>query len=81
MKGGGRRVEGARSESGAAIPRGTEVIIKRYEDGLAYVQPLATITDVPPPTLARVEDAPEAKTQPLTGNGAVLTRDLRDHTQ
>ena len=81
MKGGGRRVEGARSESGEAIPRGTEVTIKRYENGLAYVQPIVTITDLPPPELARVEDTHEANTQRLTGEGAALTRDLRDQTQ
>ncbi len=36
---GTRRVAGARSEDGAAIPRGTEVIVTRYEKGIAYVRP------------------------------------------
>lgn len=36
---GTRRSEGARSASGEAIPSGTEVVIVRYERGLAYVEP------------------------------------------
>ena len=34
---GTRRVAGARSESQRAIPKGTEVIVTRYERGIAYV--------------------------------------------
>jgi membrane protein implicated in regulation of membrane protease activity len=30
---------GARSENGTAIPKGTEVVVTRYEKGLAYVRP------------------------------------------
>ena len=33
-----RRVSGARSENGAAIAKGVEVVITRYENGLAYVR-------------------------------------------
>ena len=77
-KAGSRRVEGARSAGGEAIPRDIEVVIQRYENGLAYVQPIITVTDLPPPMLARVEDTVETNTQPLMGNGAALTRDLRD---
>jgi membrane protein implicated in regulation of membrane protease activity len=36
---GARRSIGARCESGAAIPKGTEVVIERYEHGIAYVKP------------------------------------------
>jgi hypothetical protein len=36
---GTRRSAGARSESGAAIPRDCEVVVTRYEKGLAYVRP------------------------------------------
>jgi membrane protein implicated in regulation of membrane protease activity len=36
---GTRRVTGARSEDGAAIPKGVEVIVTRYEKGIAYVRP------------------------------------------
>ncbi len=36
---GTRRVAGARSEDGAAIPKGAEVIVTRYEKGIAYVRP------------------------------------------
>jgi hypothetical protein len=34
-----RRVSGARSEDGSAIPKGAEVIVTRYERGIAYVRP------------------------------------------
>jgi hypothetical protein len=34
---GTRRVAGARSDSGRAIAKGTEVIVTRYEKGIAYV--------------------------------------------
>jgi len=35
---GTRHVAGARSEDGAAIPKGAEVVITRYEKGIAYVR-------------------------------------------
>ena len=37
-QGGTRHVAGARSETGDAIPKGTEVIVTRYEKGIAYVR-------------------------------------------
>jgi len=37
-QGGTRRVAGARAESGAAIPKGAEVVVTRYEKGIAYVR-------------------------------------------
>lgn len=33
-----RRVSGARSDDGRAIPKGAEVVVQRYEKGLAYVR-------------------------------------------
>jgi membrane protein implicated in regulation of membrane protease activity len=36
---GTRRVAGARSEAGTAIAKGTEVVVTRYEKGIAYVRP------------------------------------------
>ena len=33
-----RRCAGARSEDGTAIEKGTEVVIERYEKGIAYVK-------------------------------------------
>ncbi|HXB69473.1 MAG TPA: hypothetical protein VNY05_14580 [Candidatus Acidoferrales bacterium] len=36
---GTRRVTGARAENGAAIPKGVEVMVTRYEKGIAYVRP------------------------------------------
>jgi membrane protein implicated in regulation of membrane protease activity len=48
---GTRRCAGARSEDGSAIPKGAEVIVTRYEKGIAYVRPwddfAASITGVP----------------------------------
>ena len=35
---GTRRVAGARSEDGVAIPKGSEVMVTRYEKGIAYVR-------------------------------------------
>ena len=34
-----RRVTGARSEDGTAIAKGAEVLVQRFEKGIAYVQP------------------------------------------
>ncbi|MGB7727849.1 MAG: NfeD family protein [Candidatus Acidiferrum sp.] len=36
--GGGRSCSGARSEDGAPIEKGAEVVIERYEKGIAYVK-------------------------------------------
>lgn len=36
---GTRHVSGARTEDGAAIAKGAEVIVTRYEKGIAYVRP------------------------------------------
>jgi membrane protein implicated in regulation of membrane protease activity len=36
---GTRRVTGARSEDGDAISKGSEVMVTRYEKGIAYVRP------------------------------------------
>jgi hypothetical protein len=36
---GARKVSGARSEDGVAIAKGTEVVVTRYEKGIAYVRP------------------------------------------
>ena len=38
-QGGTRRVAGARAETGAAIAKGAEVVVTRYEKGIAYVRP------------------------------------------
>jgi hypothetical protein len=36
---GTRRVTGARSEDGSPIPKGAEVLVVRYERGIAFVRP------------------------------------------
>ncbi len=75
-KGGSRRVEGARSEDGSPILKGSEVVILRYAKGLAYVQPLLSVTDLPS-GVARLHAPIDDKTQPLAA-GPALTQDLRD---
>jgi len=40
---GARRVAGARSDDGRAIPKGVEVVIVRYRNGLAYVRTWADL--------------------------------------
>ncbi|HTS29862.1 MAG TPA: hypothetical protein VMH81_28520 [Bryobacteraceae bacterium] len=42
---GTRRVTGARSEDGTEIPKGAEVMVTRYEKGIAYVRPWEDPTD------------------------------------
>lgn len=41
---GTRRVAGARAENGTAIPKGAEVVVTRYEKGIAYVRPWDELT-------------------------------------
>ena len=43
--GGTRHADGARSESGEAIEKGTQVVILRVEKGIAYVEPWARFAD------------------------------------
>jgi hypothetical protein len=42
---GTRRSAGARSESGDAIPRDSEVVVTRYEKGLAWVRPWEELSE------------------------------------
>lgn len=44
-KSGSRFTAGARSADGAAIAKGAEVVILRYEKGLAYVQDVSTLLE------------------------------------
>jgi hypothetical protein len=37
---------GARTEDGSAIDKGAEVVISRYEKGIAYVKPWEEFTKV-----------------------------------
>jgi len=41
---GTRRVCGARADDGSAIPRTAEVVVTRYERGIAYVRPWSELT-------------------------------------
>jgi membrane protein implicated in regulation of membrane protease activity len=42
---GSRRAAPARSEDDAAIAKGTEVVVTRYERGIAYVRPWDELTN------------------------------------
>ena len=44
---GTRRAVAARSEDGVAIEKGTEVVVTRYERGIAYVRPWEDLTNSP----------------------------------
>ena len=55
-----RRPSGARSEDGLAIPKGTEVVVTRYEKGIAYVR---RWDDLAKDELDEVESAQEGKTK------------------
>ena len=46
-QGGARRAAAARSEAGAAIARDIEVVVLRYERGVAYVQPWSELEGPP----------------------------------
>jgi len=43
---GTRHTCGARSESGEALPKGTEIIVTRYEHGIAYVRKWEELAEV-----------------------------------
>ena len=62
-QGGTRHAVGARSENGAAIAKGTEVIVTRYEKGIAYVRPFEDVLaeDEPKTQMARDWSRPEEK--------------------
>lgn len=53
---GARRASPARSEDGQPIPRGTEVVVLRYERGVAYVRPLHELNEIQ--DLSREEPTP-----------------------
>ena len=48
-QGGARRAAAARSDAGAPIGRDVEVVVLRYERGIAYVRPWSEL-EGPPPT-------------------------------
>jgi hypothetical protein len=47
-QGGAHRAAAARSDAGAAIPRDVEVVVLRYERGIAYVRPWSELEGPPP---------------------------------
>jgi hypothetical protein len=49
---GTRRVAGARSDSGRAVEKGTEVVVTRYEKGIAYVATWDELAERPGDELA-----------------------------
>jgi membrane protein implicated in regulation of membrane protease activity len=62
---GTRRTCGARSENGASIPKGNEVIVTRYEKGIAYVRLWSEMSgEVPESSSLETLDQPERKDAP-----------------
>jgi|SRR5579883_1348313 len=61
---GARRFAVARSEAGVAIPRGVEVVVMRYEQGIAWVRPWDEVAGEQWPSRQGV-DVP---TEPLRGS-------------
>jgi hypothetical protein len=47
-QGGARRAAAARSDAGAPIARDVEVVVLRYERGIAYVRPWSELEGPPP---------------------------------
>lgn len=74
---GARRFAPARSDAGVALPRGTEVVVMRYEQGIAYVIPWSELSgesnahpvegdpDVTAATSTQSSNAPDGKDQAL----------------
>ncbi|MFP5228519.1 MAG: hypothetical protein ACLGXA_12915 [Acidobacteriota bacterium] len=62
-QGGARRFAAARSEAGVALARGTEVVVMRYEQGIAYVRPWDELSGEDPEISG---DGPVAKASPST---------------
>jgi len=56
VQGGTRKSAAARSEDGRLIEKGTEVVIERYEKGIAYVRRWDELTGEPPPEAARGQE-------------------------
>ena len=62
---GTRRVCGARVEDGTAVLKGTEVVVTRYERGIAYVRPWSEMAgeDADIEQVAGAEDSTETRPQ------------------
>jgi len=56
-----RRVAGARSEDGIAIPKGAEVVVQRYDKGIAYVRRWEDLTGNVEYAGERLEMPPQAE--------------------
>lgn len=61
---GARRFAPARSDAGVALPRGTEVVVMRYEQGIAYVRPWSELSGELSGETAPAGDAPAAAPTP-----------------
>jgi len=68
--GGVRRSEAARSVSGRAIPRGTEVVILSYERGIATVQPYEELL-----TNGRTEEVEDGSAPALRDRSGTTTKE------
>jgi hypothetical protein len=62
---GTRRTCGARSENGGPIPKGNEVVVTRYEKGIAYVRLWSELSgEIPESSSLETLDQPERKDAP-----------------
>jgi hypothetical protein len=66
---GARRFAPARSDAGVAIARGMEVVVMRYEQGIAYVRPWGELSGELSETSASGENAAPAATSTPSSNG------------
>ncbi|HEX3987525.1 MAG TPA: NfeD family protein [Acidobacteriaceae bacterium] len=67
---GTRRFATARSEAGVALPRGTEVVVMRYEQGIAYVRPWDELSGEVVSDSPRIDaSAPAATSTPFSPDG------------
>ena len=62
---GTRRVCGARAEDGSAILKGTEVVVTRYERGIAYVRPWSEMSGEDDELREPAAESPKENRRPL----------------
>ena len=65
---GSRRFAPARSDAGVALPRGIEVVVMRYEQGIAYVRPWAELSGESADAPGDASSATAAATAPSTSH-------------
>lgn len=64
---GTRRTCGARSEDGTAVPKGSEVVVTRYEKGIAFVRLWAEMSGEEPAAAGSAHDSTDAQSRKGSG--------------